>query len=112
MSEYGCNTPYPRAWGDVPVLFGTNMAPVWSGGIAFSYFPATSDAGDFGIVNISADGSTVTTGTDYTNLKNSVWRRDVRKCSYTKQCPGCHIPCMPWTKRQLRWLNQTSAYTK
>lgn len=36
------------------------MSPVWSGGLAFSYFPATSVQGQFGIVNISADGSTVT----------------------------------------------------
>jgi len=45
------------------------MAPVWSGGIAFSYFPAESAQGQFGMVNISSDGSTVTTGQDFENLK-------------------------------------------
>ena len=69
FSEYGCNNPYPRPWADVAALFGTDAAPVWSGGVAFSYFPATSDAGQFGMVNISADGSTVTTSTDYANLQ-------------------------------------------
>lgn len=37
------------------------------GGIAFSYFPATSSAGDFGMVTV--DGNTVTTTTDFDNLK-------------------------------------------
>ena len=69
FSEYGCNNPYPRPWADVAALFGTLAAPVWSGGVAFSYFPAQSDAGQFGMVNISADGSTVTTSTDFANLQ-------------------------------------------
>ena len=42
------------------------MSPVWSGGIAFSYFPAQSDAGSFGMVTVS--GSTGSTTTDFTNL--------------------------------------------
>lgn len=42
------------------------MSPVFSGGIAFSYFAAQSDAGSFGMVTI--DGNTVTTSTDFTNL--------------------------------------------
>jgi hypothetical protein len=45
------------------------MSPVWSGGLAFSYFPATSAQGQFGIVTISADGTTVTTSSDYTALQ-------------------------------------------
>jgi len=43
------------------------MSDIWSGGIAFSYFPAQSGQGQFGMVNIS--GSTVTTSDDYTRLK-------------------------------------------
>jgi hypothetical protein len=46
------------------------MNTVWSGGIAFSYFPATSVQGQFGIVTISQDGNTVTTSDDYTRLKD------------------------------------------
>ena len=41
----------------------------WSGGIAFSYFPAQSAQGQFGIVTISADGSSVTTSSDFDLLK-------------------------------------------
>lgn len=45
------------------------MSPVWSGGIAFSYFPATSAQGNYGIVSISTDGSTVTVNQNYDNLQ-------------------------------------------
>lgn len=68
FSEYGCITSPPRLWTEAVALFGPEMAPVWSGGIAFSYFPAQSAQGQFGIVTISADGSTVTTSTDFNNL--------------------------------------------
>ncbi|KAI0252696.1 glycoside hydrolase family 72 protein [Lactifluus subvellereus] len=69
FSEYGCNNPEPRQWSEVAGLFGAQAAPVWSGGVAFSYFPATSDAGQFGMVTVSADGTTVTPNADFTNLK-------------------------------------------
>ncbi|KAI0063185.1 glycoside hydrolase family 72 protein [Artomyces pyxidatus] len=69
FSEYGCNSPSPRIWTEVPALFGSQAVPVWSGGIAFSYFPAESAAGEFGMVTFSPDGSTVQTSTDFTNLK-------------------------------------------
>jgi 1,3-beta-glucanosyltransferase GAS1 len=45
------------------------MSDVWSGGVAFSYLPAESTTGPFGMVTISPDGSTVTVSQDYTNLQ-------------------------------------------
>jgi len=69
FSEFGCNQPSPRVWTEVPALFGSQATPVWSGGLAFSYFPAESDQGEFGLVNISTDGSTVTPNTDFNNLQ-------------------------------------------
>jgi len=45
------------------------MTPVWSGGIAFSYFPAQSVQGQFGMVTISTDSKTVTTSDDFDRLK-------------------------------------------
>ena len=65
FSEYGCNTNTPRTWSEVPALYGTEMSAVFSGGVAFSYFP-TNDAKSFGMVEVS--GSTVTTSADFTNL--------------------------------------------
>ncbi|EJD04270.1 glycoside hydrolase family 72 protein [Fomitiporia mediterranea MF3/22] len=66
FSEYGCITSPPRLWTEVQALFSTQMSPVWSGGIAFSYFPAQSDQGQFGMVTIS--GNTVTPNDDFTRL--------------------------------------------
>jgi len=67
FSEFG-NAACTRTWQEAQALFSSNMTSVWSGGIAFSYFQAASAAGQFGMVNISTDGSTVTTSTDFTNL--------------------------------------------
>ncbi|KAG0696269.1 carbohydrate-binding module family 43 protein/Glycoside hydrolase family 72 protein [Suillus ampliporus] len=69
FSEFGCITSPPRLWTEVGALFSTEMSPVWSGGVAFSYFPATSVQGQFGMVTISTDGSTVTTSSDFTSLQ-------------------------------------------
>lgn len=69
FSEFGCITSPPRLWTESGAIFSSDMAPVWSGGIAFSYFPATSAQGQFGMVTISADGKTVTTSDDYDRLK-------------------------------------------
>lgn len=69
FSEFGCNDPSPRIWTEVSALFSSQMSDVWSGGLAFSYFPAESSQGEFGMVTISADGSTVQTSTDFDNLK-------------------------------------------
>jgi hypothetical protein len=68
FGEFGCNTVTPRVWTEVKAMYSSDMNTVWSGGIAFSYFPAQSAAGEFGIVTISTDGKTVTTTTDFDNL--------------------------------------------
>lgn len=66
FSEFGCITSPPRLWTEVPALFGEQMVNEWSGGIAFSYFPAV---GGYGMVTISSDGSSVTTSDDFTRLQ-------------------------------------------
>ncbi|WOO80933.1 1,3-beta-glucanosyltransferase gel4 [Vanrija pseudolonga] len=65
MSEFGCITAGPRLWTEIPALLSSPVSDVFSGGIAFSYFP-TSD--DYGMVTFSADGSTVTVNSDFTAL--------------------------------------------
>ena len=69
FSEFGCITSPPRLWTEVAAMFSSDMS-TWSGGIAFSYFPAASSQGQFGMVTISADGSTVTTSDDFQLLAN------------------------------------------
>ncbi|KAF8898483.1 carbohydrate-binding module family 43 protein/Glycoside hydrolase family 72 protein [Infundibulicybe gibba] len=71
FSEFGCVDPGPRLWTEPTAIFSTDMSPVWSGGIAFSYFPASSAAGEFGMVTISADNKTVTTSDDFNRLVNN-----------------------------------------
>ncbi|KAG8942830.1 1,3-beta-glucanosyltransferase gas1, partial [Tulasnella sp. 408] len=66
FSEFGCITSPPRLWTEVPALFGEQMVNEWSGGIAFSYFPAV---GGYGMVTVSSDGSSVTTSEDFTRLQ-------------------------------------------
>ncbi|THH19069.1 hypothetical protein EUX98_g8845 [Antrodiella citrinella] len=69
FSEFGCITSPPRLWTEVQVLFATPMSNIWSGGLAFSYFPATSSQGQFGMTTISADNTTVTPNADFDALK-------------------------------------------
>jgi hypothetical protein len=45
------------------------MSDVFSGGVAFNYFPAQSADGQFGMVTISGDGSSVQTSQDFSNLQ-------------------------------------------
>jgi 1,3-beta-glucanosyltransferase GAS1 len=67
FSEFGCLNIQPRPFNEVQTIFSAPMTDIWSGALAFSYFPAQSAAGQFGMVTI--DGNTVTTSTDFNNLK-------------------------------------------
>nr|ADE10078.1 glyco hydro 72 [Tremella fuciformis] len=65
MSEFGCITSPPRLWTEVTALFASPVSDVFSGGVAFSYFPT---ADDYGMITISADGNSVQTSDDFTRL--------------------------------------------
>lgn len=95
FSEYGCNNPYPRPWADVGALFSSDAAPVWSGGIAFSYFPAQSDAGQFGMITLSSDGSTVTTTTDFNNLVTAYGAVQFVNTPAQSSAPAASYPACP-----------------
>lgn len=66
MSEYGCNKVEPRPWQEVDALYSDpTVTNVFSGGVAFSYFP-TSDG--YGMVEFGSDGKDVTESQDFLNL--------------------------------------------
>jgi len=68
FSEFGCITSPPRLWTESAALLSSDMSNVWSGGVAFSYFPASSVQGQFGMVTISGDS--VQTSDDFNRLRD------------------------------------------
>jgi hypothetical protein len=68
FSEFGCTKSLPRLWTEVKALLSPPMSDVWSGGAAFSYFPAQLP--NFGLVTLSGpNNGTVTTNNDFALLK-------------------------------------------
>ena len=50
FAEYGCNVPEPRLFDETLALYGSQMTPVWSGGIVYEYFQETNN---YGVYNSS-----------------------------------------------------------
>ena len=64
-----CIMSPPRLWTEVQALYTSPVSDVFSGGVAFSYFP-TSDG--YGMVTFSSDGSTFVTTTSARHRPNLV----------------------------------------
>ncbi|PWW72125.1 Glycoside Hydrolase Family 72 [Tuber magnatum] len=92
FAEYGCNVVQPRVFTEVGALFGSQMTPVFSGGIVYMYH---QEANDYGLVEIGSSG-TATKLVDYNNLKSELAKvspSGVQSNSYTpantaaRSCP-------------------------
>ncbi|KAI5846020.1 Glucanosyltransferase-domain-containing protein [Tricharina praecox] len=66
LSEYGCNVPSPRKFGEVTTLYSDKMSPVFSGGLVFEY---SQEPNNFGLVEISDDRASVDKLGDFEALK-------------------------------------------
>lgn len=83
-SEFGCNTPSPRVFTEVGAIYGSEMTGVFSGGIVYEY---TQEANNFGLANISTDGSIVLRS-DYYALKEQYAKLDFSKIQAVKPPSG------------------------
>jgi len=106
FSEFGCNTSPPRLFTEVGALFSSQMSPVWSGGIAYSYFPASSVQGNFGMVTISPDGSTVTTSSDFNALATQYSQVSAPNTPSQSSAGSTNYPTCP--AQNSTWLASTT----
>lgn len=66
LSEFGCNKVRPRPFTEVGAIFSSQMSSVFSGGLVYEY---SQEDNNYGLVQISSDNQTVTTNSDFDNLK-------------------------------------------
>lgn len=96
FSEFGCvPSTGVRTWEEVGSLFSSQMSDVFSGGIAFNYFPATSAQGTFTMVTISDDGNSVQTSADFTNLVTAYKAVNMSNTPSQSNAPAASYPSCP-----------------
>ncbi|KAG8834635.1 1,3-beta-glucanosyltransferase gas1 [Serendipita sp. 399] len=103
FSEYGCNTVSPRPWAEVSALYGAEMSTVYSGGVAFSYFP-TNDPTSFGMVTVT--DTAVTTSQDFTNLASQLSSVTVPTTPSQGSAGNPSLPACPSVSAE--WLGSTT----
>jgi len=84
FSEYGCNTPSPRVWGEVHSIYGPDMTDVFSGGVVYEY---TQEKNNYGLVEFNDDGS-VSMLEDFTALAEQLGKIDFKAVQSQKPPSG------------------------
>ncbi|EPE30783.1 (Trans)glycosidase [Glarea lozoyensis ATCC 20868] len=85
FAEYGCNKPggaAARKFSEVASLYGTDMTPVFSGGIVYEYFQEQNDFGLVSVVN-SASVSPLSDYAAFSTALNAVKPSATQSASYT-----------------------------
>ncbi|KAJ6585855.1 glycoside hydrolase family 72 protein [Mycena capillaripes] len=97
FSEFGSEncSPGVRPWTEVGTLFASPMTDVWSGGLAFSYFPAESTGHQFGMATLSSDNTTVTTNADFDNLVTEYGKVSFVTTPAKASAPASTFPACP-----------------
>jgi hypothetical protein len=88
FSEYGCNTPAPRVFTEVPIIYGPLMTPVLSGGMVYEY---SQEASDFGLVHLDSNGSAQLLPDYYTLQKQF----DTLNVTYLQDLPALNTSVTP-----------------
>ncbi|KAI0025932.1 glycoside hydrolase family 72 protein [Xylariomycetidae sp. FL0641] len=79
-SEFGCNTPSPRVFTEVPVIYSDKMTPAFSGGVVYEY---AQEENNYGLAKCKDDGS-VELMEDYDTLKKQYASVDFDSVQSTK----------------------------
>ena len=82
FAEYGCNTVEPRQFTEVQALYGSQMSPVWSGGIVYMYFQETNNYGKWTYPTRASEALTPS-------------RTGLNRRQLCKQIAGLHGPLKP-----------------
>jgi hypothetical protein len=84
FSEYGCNTPSPRIFTEVPAIYASQFAGVMSGGMVYQY---TQEENNFGLVQLNDDGS-ATLIADFYTLRDQYAKLDFSAVENVKATTG------------------------
>ncbi|KAI8625794.1 glycoside hydrolase family 72 protein [Xylariaceae sp. FL1651] len=71
-SEFGCNTPSPRVFTEIPAIYGPNMTGVFSGGVVYEF---AQEPNNYGLVTVNDDNS-VDLLADFRTLQNQYTKLD------------------------------------